>query len=224
MYKSILVILLVGLLAAPAMAVPPPAYDGDPAGWGNSPLEWDNSFGTCSKCALWDPDVPGWNVFIGNAPFCCEMTVELWIELHAIMTVEGLWHQFHSIGAAQAGDRFDFYVIGVTSSNNPLNICMVPGIGFDLNYLQFIEDIMGDDNGEADIPLNWYYAYGPGSLPPNPANVANWTRGDPNPCLCITIEQPCDWWWIYWGWFIVVYHEDDGYYLLLFAICPTPIL
>jgi len=224
MYKSILAILLVGLLAAPAMAVPPPAFDGDPEGWGNSPLEWDNNFGECQKCGLWDPIEGEWNLCVGEGEFCCEMTVELWIELHAIMTVECLFHQFHSIGANRDGDLFNFYIAGVTSSNNPLMVCMVPGLDMDLNYLQFVEDVVGNDNGEEDIPLHWAYAMGRGRQAPPPEEIENWQRLIPDPCMCIEIPEPCDWWWYFWGWFIVVYHEDDGYYVLYFAICPTPIL
>jgi len=225
MYKSILAILLVGLLAAPAMAVPPPAYDGDPYGWGNSPLEWERSFGECAMAGCWNPEYNngngGWNPCFGGEIFACEFTVELWIELYATMTVEGLFQQFHTVADNRDGDRFDFYICGTIQSNHPETICLIPGYNFDLGYLQFIEDVVGEDNGEVDIPLNWAYAYGQGD--PIPCDqIENWTRAYPNPMICIDIPRNCDWWWCYWGWFVVEYHANDGYYTLLFAICPTP--
>jgi hypothetical protein len=222
MYKSILAILLVGLLAAPAMAVPPPAYDIDPAGWGNSPLEWDNVYGYCTEWAVWNPDIDDWNVIIGDPTFCCEMTVELWIELHAIMTVEHLFHQFHTISANPNGEYFSFYICGSTSSNNPLNICFFPGLGQDLNYLQFIEDVVGEDNGEEDIALNWAYAVNERYIPCE--DIQNWERAYPRPYFCFQIPEVCDWYWCVWGWFWVPYHTDDGYYALFFVVCPSPVL
>jgi hypothetical protein len=153
------------------------------------------------------------------------MTVELWIELHASMTIECLFHRFGSLANMVDGERFDFFIAGQTSSNNGLNICMVPMFGGNLGYLAFIEDIVGQDNGEADIPLYWAGAFGRGRVapPPDDPNI-DWFPIRPDPCLCIEIPLPCDWWWYFWGWFFVVYHEDDGYYVLYFAICPTPIL
>jgi hypothetical protein len=91
----------------------------------------------------------------------------------------------------------------------------------DLGYLQFIEDVVGEDHGEVDIPLNWATAYGQGD--PIPCDeIDNWNMAYPNPMICIDIPRSCDWWWCYKGWFTVVYHTADGYYTLLFAICPTP--
>jgi hypothetical protein len=232
MYKSILALLLIGLLAAPVFASAPPAYGDYQAGWGFNPNYWQRNGGECPPAlGIFNPETGEWYLCPNQDPMpetmCQVITVELWIELYAVMTVWDLSHQFHSLGATRGGDYFEFYIGGTTSANHPLRICMCPGDMFDLNYLMFVEDIFGNYsfNGDADIPLNWAVSYGRviDNYIPEPDEV-DYERVYPDPYICIDIPDVCDWWWYFYGWFVVVYHEDDGYYVLYFAICPTPIL
>jgi hypothetical protein len=250
MYKSILVILLVGLLAAPTLAqyYDPPQQPGQnelPGGWGNNPNNWSHV--TDEACpltkAIWNPDANdgegGWTICEGNAPICQTITVELWIELFASMTVFDLWHQVHMIADERDGRRYCGYIRGLTASNHPLDIILAPGLGQSLGFLEFqhsVIDGQGDyqdypQNGR-DIPVDWWVAcaYGMyGDALPVDSNLLTYVYlggGDDfdedETYTMPYITSKCDWYWYFRFCFWVLYHEDDGYYVLYFTICPMP--
>jgi hypothetical protein len=224
MYKSILAILLVGLLAAPIMAQPFGPVP--PGGWGNDPCEWDRYGGVCEAVhAIYNPDLEGWYICgQERVDLCQEITVELWIELYACMTVYNLNHYFHAVGDDRARDAmFEFVIEGTTSSNNDLYICMQPGPMQDLNYLAFQENIFGNAEQQPPIPMNWEYIWGRYDQQGNQVPVIDWTGVEPDPNIIFRLPK-CDRWWIIRGYFYLWYHIADGYYLLYYAICPSPVL
>ncbi len=242
MYKSIFALLIVGLLiAGPALAGPPPAYGGYPAGWGNNPTEWQRSFGTCYKWALFSPiechpPEGEWNVFVEGDlvghDYCCEITIEMWIELYALMTYDYTAWMFHRLG--DEAETVNGFITGTMQSNHPQCMNLVPGMGFNLNYLQFAHNVWGHREDIDDIPLNWGYVWGSGLDYPDgyaddPAyrddgGIYYPIEPDNEGILSFCIDVECDHWFIWWFWFYLPYHVDDGYYYLLFAGCPVPLL
>jgi len=234
MYKSILVILLVGMLAIPAMAqVPePPANGGLPGGWGNNPNNWSlvtDEFCDWTK-GIWNPVDGSWTICYGET-MCQEITVELWIELFASMTIYDLVHQIHTISDVRDYREFCGYIRGYTASNHPLDILLEPGMGQSLGFLEFQHSVLdGHFVAPRDIPLSWWVAYGYGDVgqapDPGAANYRPIGEGDDfdidESYTMPYIESPCDWWWYFKFCFRVYYHEDDGYYVLWFSICPVP--
>jgi len=222
MYKSILAILLVGLLAAPALAQfnPSPA---PPDGWGMDPTEWQSASGVCpGVMGIWNPIAGGWYICadqeLGN--LCQTIYIELWIELHATMTVYDMSWQFHLMG--DAADEREFIIEGQTESNNPLWICLSPGVDLagnpmSLTELVFDSDIFGLDHGEDNIPVDWQVQ--------TSADEDNWYNIVPNEMgnICFMVPK-CDQWWRLRGHFSIYYHQADGYYYLYYAICPVPYL
>jgi hypothetical protein len=224
MYKSILAILLVGLLAAPIMAQPnyPP-----PAGWGNDPCEWSRYEGTCDPVkAIYNPEEESWYCCdLGFCDLCQEITVELWIEMYACMTVFNLNHYFHAIGDENYDDfNFEFMIEGVVSSNNALYICMKPGgPDMDLGELAFVENIFGQAENNPGVPVVWELTYGRYNQAGEEVVLQDWIEVTPNPNIIFEIPK-CDHWWRIRGRFFLWYHIADGYYVLYYAICPSPVL
>jgi hypothetical protein len=246
MYKSILVILLVGLFAAPAMAqVPePPAEPGGnlPGGWGNNPNNWSHvtdEFCPVTK-GVWDPETDEWVICEGGNTMCQMVVVELWIELFASMTMFNMFHEIHTISDVRDYREYCGYILGYTSANHELDIVVTPGPGQSLGFLTFMHSVIdgqGDyqdypQNGR-DIALDWYLAcdqLGLGQQPPAPdqANY-NFIGGGRDfdvdqSYVMECIESPCDWYWYFKFCFRVYYHEDDGYYVLDFKFCPYPVI
>jgi hypothetical protein len=221
MYKSILVILLAGLLAAPALAVPPPG------GWGQCEElhEWGGYY---EDFGLFNHD--GWHLQFPMPEnpedrrfFCAFGSIELWIELYASMTCYNVHWQFHRI----SDDQFFayFYVYGFVSSNSLINVEVDGG------DLVFIDDKFGPDGGDSGGRISVDYAYAAGDLrngdPPMPQTQAEigmyYQRFQPVEQVPFCIEVgPCDWWWAFIGELCVPYHKQDGYYLLEMVVCPIP--
>ena len=231
MYKSIFAILLVGLLlAGPALAGPPPAHGGYPGGWGNNPTKWDDCTGFYQDWALYDASTPpscaGWNVFEGGVlqgrAFVAPMSIQLWVELYAEMTIYMTHTQFHQLGGD--GDDFTFYFGGVVASNNSQQIC-VTGNGMPLTHLRFQHDIFGNEDPYAsNWAVSYYIASGQGNDPPPPESINQWTSIEPEQGRFCWEFPKCDWWFWIKGHFCIEYHEHDGYYLLSLLICPMPYL
>lgn len=236
MYKSFFALLIVGLLlAGPALASAPPAHGGYAAGWGNNPLPWQDYVGpSCEKSAIYDPYLGDWNVYQGASPFCCEIRIELWIEMSATMTIPVTTFMYHRLGNFNAhnnpyddpnpygptGEIISGNIVGSLSSNHTQDLCMMGDPDSDLNFLAFQHDIFGGFDGQ-DIPVNWEYASGSGLFPPP---EVQFRPGDPvNNMMCIRL-LPCDHWFWWWFWFYIPYHWYDGYYVLYFAICPLPVI
>jgi len=224
MYKSILAILLVGLLAAPIMAQPYGPVP--PAGWGNDPCEWDEYDGVCEPVkAIYNPDEESWFCcYLGFCDLCQEITVELWVEMYACMTVFNLNHYFHAVGDERYDDfNFEFMIEGTTSSNNALYICVQPGPEMNLGELGFVENIFGNAEDQPAIPLEWELQWGGFAQNGDEIVLQDWVQVYPDPN--IVWEMPkCDRWWRLRGRFYLWYHIADGYYLLYYAICPSPVL
>lgn len=241
MYKSIFALLIVGLLlAGPVLADPPPD------GWGNDPTEWIEYSGSCYKEALFIPvycnyEYAGeWNVYRGNDPFCCQIDIELWVEMNAIMTYDYTVFMFHRLGTH--AETVNGFIVGSMSSNHPQCMHLMAGDGFDMFHLQFQHDIWGHDDGQGgqeDIPLNWGYAWG-GNVqnpdPPDDYDVDPSYRGsgsgnqlylppyEDDYGIYFCIDFPCYHWFIWWFWFYLRYHFWPGYWALYFAGCPVPVL
>jgi len=230
MYKSFFALLIVGLLlAGPALAGPPPD------GWGNDPTPWIHYGGDpCTKSAIFNPDLGDWNVYQGDSPFCCEITIQLWIEMSATMTIPVTTFMYHRLGNfddhdnpyvgpnpyGPTGEIISGGIIGSLSTNSTQNLCLSGYRGSQLDVLAFQHDIFGGDDG-ADIPLNWEVASGSGLYPPQDPRFE---PIDPvNNQMCIEILACHHWFW-WWFWFYVPYHWYDGYYVMYFSICPTPVL
>jgi hypothetical protein len=236
MHKIFTILLALGLLFATAvMAGEPPAppdgaYQG---GWGMCPVNWDNQYGSFGPVfGIWDPGhnwvvnyTGGHNenpVYIQYDPIC----LDLWIELYCVQTYAFTQYQWHRIGNQH--ETVNFYISGTVSSNNAEWVGLTRA-SQDLDRLYFIEDIFGNDNGEADIPITWHYAWGSydrlaGETPPLPGAIDNWyaiAPGD-NGNMYFFIPNPCDHWFCWWGQFIIYYHQADGHYQLQMAGCPSP--
>jgi hypothetical protein len=244
MYKSILAILLVGLLAAPIMAQPLGPIP--PGGWGTDCTYWGYSEGFASACALHTSRVPegpcdpfGWVVYDeltcdGQATgevFMFLGSVELWVELYAQMTCENTNWQFHRISDGQGNEDIYFWVFGQVSSNSEINVCVSAGDDNPQMQLQFVENIFGDFEMNPGIALNYGYqtgSYQMGEYPPANLNedlIIELVENDYFYGLRQCFEVgPCDWWWILVGWGCIPYHAHDGYYLLVLTICPTPVM
>jgi hypothetical protein len=188
---------------------------------------------------VWDPVAGEWVICEGGNTMCQTITVELWIELFASMTVYDLFHQIHTISDVRDGRLFCGYIRGFTASNHPLDICLTPGMGQSLGFLEFQHSVIDDQddwqdypNNGRDMPISWSVAYGYGEEGDAPApddpntNYVFIGEGDDfgidQPYCMPYIESPCDWWWYFKFCFWVYYHEDDGYYVLYFTICPVP--
>jgi hypothetical protein len=233
MYKSILAILLIGLLAAPAMAVPPPG------GWGNDCSKWQNEGGSFYEFALHNDTPPdycgdfwGWTVFIGNEaqeyPFLAVGTLELWIELYASMTCYNTHWQFHYLSTpgepGQPAFNIEFEICGVVASNSEIQVA-ITGDGQNMAVMRFIENIFGvDDNSGRDYAVLWEKASGEGAVIPDDKEWES-ASSEVAETGAITFQFPkCDHWWCIKGSFCVLYHEADGYWLLSLVSLPMPIL
>jgi len=231
MYKSILVILLAGLLAAPAMAVPPPIDPYDPGageGWGINCDTWQYAGGFYQDFGLYNHD--GWHLQWPMDPndrriFKAIGSIELWIELYASMTCHNIHWQFHRITDQQV--YIYFYVYGYVFSNSVINVEVQGG------DLRFVDDKFGPNAGDNGGRIAVYYAYSSGDLeqgdPPMPRDqmeIAQWYqrfRDAMDLPFCILVG-PCDWWWAFIGYACIPYHTEDGYYLLNMTVCPIPYL
>jgi hypothetical protein len=228
MYKSILAILLIGLLAAPAMAVPPPG------GWGNDLTTWHHQDGFFSDFALHNSnppdycgDIAGWTVFVGldpqQYPFAAVGSIELWVELYASMTCYNTHWQFHRI--ADAGFTIEFVICGVVQSNNGI-IVTISGNGQPMGIIRFIENVFGVDDGSgSDYAVSYWKASGNGAqIPQNKDWESAANEVARYGTITFTYLEPCDHWWCIRGVFCVEYHAPDGYYLLALMACPLPLL
>jgi hypothetical protein len=228
MYKSILAILLVGLLAAPAMAVPPPG------GWGNDCTVWQDCDGFFSEFALHNDqapngccDVDGWTVFVGleaqDYPFMAIGALQLWVELYACQTVYNTNWQFHR--TADAAFNIMFEICGVIRSNNGI-IVSVTGNGQHMGIIRYIENVFGFNDGMGnDYAISYQKASGNGDQIPAQKNYTSAANEVAQTgAITFIFEEPCDHWWCIFGMFCVEYHADDGYYLLSLISCPMPIL
>jgi hypothetical protein len=236
MYKSILAILLVGLLSAPALAGPPPIGPGaQEYGWGVNCQDWQYEFGVYQDYGLHDGDIPefctgdieGWTMFprpdMGRI-FMASGGIELWIELYASMTCYNIRWQFHRITDETV--YIYFYVYGFVSTNSVIRVMVSRG------NLIFIDDKFGPDYGDGDgmeIPVYYAGDYGP------------YVPGQSEPPILETQEEieqmydqfspfeffevgPCDWWWAFIGYACIRYHTYEGYYRLVIDVCPVPYL
>ena len=228
MYKSILVILLAGLLAAPALAVPPPVnpYTGEGPGWGQCDT-WQDEYGFYQGWGLHNHD--GWHLDFGDNfdpgifdPFCALGSIELWIELYATMSCHNVHWQFHRITDDQV--YIYFYVYGYVYSNSLINVEVEGG------NLMFQDDKFGD-LGDDGGPIMVYYKKKSGSLedsdPPAGGDqgrleaLYNQFESVVGTPFCIEVG-PCDWWWAFIGYACIPYHTVDGYYKLEMTVCPIP--
>jgi len=237
MYKSILAILLVGLLAAPIMAQPYGPVP--PGGWGTDCEFWGFSDGVASACALHNDDAPqgpcdydGWIVYDeitcdGNPtgePFVFVGSIELWVELYAQMTCRNTNWRFHRISDGNNLEDIYFWVVGSVSSNSEINVCVSGD-----RDLVFQENIFGQYEENPSIALNYGYRTGR-YLDEDPPQldtdmVIDMIEGGYFSGLrdCFQVG-PCDWWYILVGYGCIPYHTHDGYYLLVLTICPTPVM
>ena len=248
MYKSILAILLVGLLAAPIMAQPAgpiPVNEQGQYGWGIDCNFWGYAAGDASMCALhtsdrpdYDCDNDGWIVYDEltcngsplQYPFLFAGSVELWIELYAQMTCRNTSWRIHMLSDGQGNEDIYFWVYGDVYSNSEIVVNISGGIDNPFMDLQFMENIFGDAENNMDIAMNYAYVAGSyeNSSPPDIDldNVATFLANSQD---LMNIREgmlvgPCDWWWLLFGWGCVTYHTPDGYYLLTLTICPTPFI
>jgi hypothetical protein len=228
MYKSILAILLVGLLAAPALAVPPPG------GWGNHCESWQECEGDFAEFALHNDDPPqgccdvdGWTVFIGmdpqDYPFMAVGSLQLWIELYACHTVFNTHWQFHRL--ATAGFTIEFMICGIIRSNNGI-VVQITGNQMPMGAIQYIHNVFGRDDGLGyDYAISWRKAFGAGdNIPVEKQWIDATGEVSGTGMITFVFEEPCDHWWCIYGVFCVEYHAHDGYYLLSLIACPLPIL
>jgi hypothetical protein len=227
MYKSIFAILLAGLLAAPAMAVPPPIGPGEiDVGWGINCDTWQYAEGFYQDWGLYNHD--GWHLQWPMDPnhrrlFKAVGSIELWIELYAQMTCYNVQWQFHRISDSQF--FFYFYVYGYVYSNSVINVEVEGG------DLVFVDDKFGPRLGDDGGPISIDYAYASGDTrygnPPNARTqyeIMQWYnrfRRAADVPFCILVG-PSDWWWAFIGEACVPYHTEDGYYKLEMTVCPIP--
>jgi hypothetical protein len=164
MYKSILAILLIGLLASPTLA------EGPFQGWGLDCDVWQYSDPNAyfSEFALSDGppqgpcDVRGWTVFWGpdptNVQFKAFGSLELFVELYAVMTCFNTHWEFHMI--ADEGRTLIFEVCGLVASNSELTV-QIGGLNGHMGYIRFIHDKF-DNQGQGGIAVDYEMSSGMG--------------------------------------------------------------
>jgi hypothetical protein len=126
-------------------------------------------------------------------------------------------YQFTHYEWHRIGDRYEdvtFFICGTVSSNNAEWVGLTRA-SQDLDRLHFIGDVFGSDNGEADIPITWHYAWGnwdPEDDPPLPGDIHTWYVISPgnNGNMYFYIPESCDHWFCWKGEFTIQYHQADG--------------
>jgi hypothetical protein len=184
MYKSILAILLVGLLAAPIMAQPFTPSPVPSFGWGTDCSYWDHHSGSDRICALhtaYDPAGPcdnsGWITYddlncggqaTPNINFAFAGSVELWVELYAEMCCTYNNWQFHILSDGPGDYNMYFWVVGSVHSNSELTIGFEGADGNSDMDLVYQENMLGVVENHPGIGLNYGYLAGNELVGPAP--------------------------------------------------------
>lgn len=224
-------IVLISLMAFPALATAPPANGAYVGGWGMNPTNWQTATGSFSAWGLYDPAgggggagwIVGWSpiTYISYAP----ITLELWIEMYSLQTYHYTSYQWHRLG--DQAEHICFTIEGLCQSNNGQYIILESDGTDPLTHLFFRHNVLGGSSPTPpaiDLPITWQARWGTGST--YGSNV-QWGWLTPIPDgenLYVLIPDPCDHWFQFEGCFDIAYHQPDGYYSLTMAGCPAPVL